>query len=186
MAEKIIFQVKVIYGQLRGYLGETERQLMEVRAEIAEDVNGLIDKLSGVTSTDYSSYKAVAAWTPSRHRQYYKRDVFRARTNALIERLKSEYSFEQSAPSTQPAIVINNQNSNTIYIDINFTIQNLIDSAQTDDERENLQAIEGELKKPNANWDKIKTSLMWIINYSKELSLKVIPIILDYYLKHGG
>lgn len=191
MAEKKLLEIKAIYRQLKGYVEETPRRLSEVQSEIAEDVNDLIDDLSTVSETDYSRYQTDATWTPSRHRQYYKYDVFRARTNALVERLKSEYSFDsqieriQSPPTPAIAIFNENRNANTIDIKINFTVKDLIEAAQTEEEKENLKIIDEELKKPSANWDKVKIALSWIINYSKDLSLKVIPIVLDYYLKKG-
>ena len=69
-------------------------------------------------------------------------------------------------------------NQNTLAVDIKFTIKQLIEKAQGVEEKEKLSELEEELNKPDKNWDNIKKVLIWILNFSKELFLQVVPELL--------
>lgn len=178
-------RIKSIYAEIKGYCENlppigNDGFTYVFDAATGEIYNSLIDRLNKISNTDYSQHKLDVG------DQYYRKlnvSSVKMRMGAIISRLESEYDFATLPPHNQPAIAIFNQNQSNIDININFTIENLIETAQTDEEKENLQIIDQELKKPNASWNRLKNSLTWIINYSKDLSLKVIPIILNYYLK---
>ena len=103
----------------------------------------------------------------------------------IVASLEADFGFAEISSNDKPAIVINNQNSNAIDININFSIETLIENATIEEEKSNLRIVEQEIEKADADWSKLTKALNWILKYSKDLSLKVLPIILNYYLKRG-
>lgn len=190
MAEIDRARIQGLHSELKGYLDTLpEPKGYNGPNKIGKRFNIICDSLSQFARTDFSHLKLDENdHNESGDHNGYGFDgaTLKSSIAGLVSRLESDYGFASAEKSTSPAIVINNQNSNTIDIDINFTIDNLIQNASTNEEKKRLTDLKNELDKPKADWAKIKTALGWILNYSKELSLKILPIILDYYLKRGG
>lgn len=188
MAEVKHVRIKSIYSQLKGIFENLSDTSSVVPSDVAADINSIIDELSSIADTDYSRHKMTPDQIPGRSRSMFRTVTVKTRLSSLISRLEAEYDLgEQTNNTNQPPFIIynTNQNTNTISINVNYTIEQLIQSADSDDEKAALSEIKEELEKPNASWDKIKRALGWIVNYSKDLSLKVIPIVLDHYIKRG-
>lgn len=188
MAEVKHIKIKSIYSQLKGIYANLSETSSVVPNDVAGDINAIIDELSSVADIDYSRHKMTADQITGRSRSMFRAVTVKTRLSSLISRLEAEYDLgEQASNASQAPFVIynTNQNTNTISINVNYTIEQLIKSADSDDEKAALAEIKDELEKPNASWDKIKRALGWIVNYSKDLSLKVIPIVLDHYIKRG-
>lgn len=188
MAEIELQRIKGCYGGIKGLLSQLplSETAYSYPASIIKQYNAAVEELTGLTSTDYSRYKITDEDRAESDDICYQAIIVRPKIGSLLLRLEEEYGFKEQAHNIQPAVYISNQNTTSIDIKINFTIENLIANAETAGEKDNLQVINDELKKPDANWDKLKTALGWIVGYSRELSLKVMPIILDYYLKKNG
>ena len=179
-------QVERYYRELKGYLEALpDPHGYNAPIDIVRRINIICDELVEPTRNKYPQY-TIGEDRNSYNGYGYDGDLVKMKLSGFVAQLNAEFDFDAASQSNdRAAIVINNQNTNTIDIDINFTIDNLIDNAQSEEEKNNLGVIGKELKSPSADWEKIKTPLSWIINYSKDLSIKVIPIILDYYLKKG-
>jgi hypothetical protein len=182
MAEIDRVRIQSLYSELKGYLESLPSPKgFNGPNRIGRRFNVICDELSSIARTSFSHLKLD---DDEDHNGYgFDGATLKSSIAGLVSRLESDYGFADiHKTNSQPAIVINNQNSNAIDININFTLETLIDTAETEEEKAQLESLDEELKKPNANWDKIKSSLSWILNYSKDLSLKVLPIVLDHYL----
>jgi len=179
MAEIDRVKVQSLYSELKGYLDTLPKPAgYNGPTKIGRRFNAICDELRPITRTNFSYLRL------NEYNGYgFDGATLTSSIAGLVSRLEADYGFGSQKVAHQPAIVINNQNSNSIDININFTIENLIETAENEDEKRQLESLKQELDKPNASWEKVKSSLGWIMSYSKDLSLKVLPIILDYYLK---
>lgn len=185
MAEVDRVRIQSLYSELKGYLEFLPAPKgFNGPNRIGRRFNVICDELSSIARTDFTHLKLSEDDDEDHNGYGFDGATLKSSLAGLVSRLESDYGFADShKTNSQPAIVINNQNSNAIDININFTLENLIDAADTEEEKAQLEALDEELKKPNANWDRIKSTLGWILNYSKDLSLKVLPIVLNHYLK---
>jgi hypothetical protein len=185
MAEIDRARIQSLYSELKGYLESLPTPKgFNGPNRIGRRFNIICDELSSISRTRFTHLKLDEDDDEDHNGYGFDGATLKSSIAGLVSRLESDYGFgNTNKTNSQPAIVINNQNSNTIDININFTLETLINTAETEEEKAQLEALDKELKKPNANWDKIKGTLSWIFNYSKDLSLKVLPIVLDHYLK---
>lgn len=182
MAELQLTRIKSIYGDLKGLLSQIP--LAETNALVDQfivlQINQSLDNLSNVTNTDFSTYKIPETHRSKNRPDRFPTNIVRVQLGKVITRLENEYGFGQNSQfSTNPGIVIFNKNQNEISLEINYTINDLIADEPSHDGKDRLKELKEELGKPDKNWEKIKAILIWILNYSKELSLKIIPIILQ-------
>lgn len=180
MNEIQLTQIKSLYGEIKGYFDSIDTSSSGpyiVPRSIGENYNTAVDELTQVSNTDYSRLKISAR----DFREAMNRRLVRSQMSALVTRLENEYGFGQETVTPSPGIVIFNKNENEISLKINYTINDLIDRSTDDEEKNKLTQLNKELSNQNKNWNKIKRILIWILNFSKDLFLKVIPIILQKY-----
>jgi|SRR3989344_4776587 len=67
---------------------------------------------------------------------------------------------------------------------VNFVHENEADSEKADDVASKIRELGTELEKESTKWSAVKDIIIWIANYSKDLFVKVLPILLDHYGKH--
>jgi len=163
-----------------------------IRYELIDSYNKKIDELSDLSNTDYSEYKV-----PESSRYYeiydedgnkritdeYHSDMAKCNLERIISRLEVEYGFGEinQAQKNQPIVIVNKNEQNQTSININYTINDLIEKTNDEEGKKKLNELKDELNKPSKNWEKIKNVLIWIINFSKDLFLEVLPIILENY-----
>lgn len=107
-----------------------------------------------------------------------------------IEELELLAPTETKLRSGAKNVLIATQTTN-IKIDINTEIKNLIhyvheneaDQEKAKEAEEKIKQLGDELGKNPSKWSVIKDLLIWIANYSKDLFIKVLPILLDHYNK---
>ncbi|MEK7635357.1 MAG: hypothetical protein AAB446_02940 [Patescibacteria group bacterium] len=185
MAEIQLTKIKSIYGDIKGLLSQIPlpNQDSYISSFIVKQFNSSIDELSDVTGTDYSRNKVThEAIVPTHNHTvepfYYSASV-RPQIGRTIGRLEEEYGFGSINNQSSPNIAIFNKNQNELSINIDYTINNLIDKADDEEQKTKLRELRDELNKPNKNWEIIKSILIWILNFSKDLFLEVLPIILQ-------
>ncbi|HLD92149.1 MAG TPA: hypothetical protein VI795_01995 [Patescibacteria group bacterium] len=180
MAEIQLTKIRSIYGEIKGFL-ESLPQSINAGPYIipkfnVDNYNSSVDNLSGVTNTDYSRFKIP----DSEIRSMTNIRIVKSQMMGVIRKLEAEYGFNsESTFNTSPGIVIFNKNQNEMSLQINYTIDNLIEQGENKESKNKLSELKEELGKTDKNWEKIKSILIWIINFSKELFLKIIPIILE-------
>lgn len=183
MGEVTITRIKSIYGDLRGLLEEISNETSAVISSIlVKGFNGAINDLSSVSGTDYSQYKITEeARAPSTASQlYYRANIVKAQIRRVTNRLEQEYNLgSKNADGSSPNIVIFNKNHNEVSVQIDYSISDLISKSENDEEKEKLRELKEELEQPNKSWDKIKSILIWTLNFSKEAFLKILPIIIQ-------
>ena len=179
MAEIKLTRIRSLYGEAKGYLDSIEKDNSSagpytVPRSIVDKFNNIVDETTQVSETDYSRSKIPEAELKA----VMSVRLVEPLVNGFITRLKLDYGFNQSN-NTTPVIAIINDNSNKVTVQTNYTIINLIDKETNDGAKEKLKELDNELKNENNNWDKIKPILIWIINFSQDLFIKIIPILLE-------
>ncbi len=179
MAEIQLTRIKSLYGEAKGYLdavkkGGSASGPYTVPRSIVDNFNLIVDEISRVSDTNYSRSKI-----PERElRTIMSVRLVEPLMSGLVARLEQEYGFGQEN-STQPSIVIFNKNETEIALKINYTINDLMSKTENSEEKLKLSQLKEELDKPKTNWESIKGILIWILNFSKDLFLEVLPIILQ-------
>jgi len=183
MAEIQRTRIKSIYGDVKGLLSQIPQPDKDsyVSAFIVNGFNASIDELSQISDTDYSRYKVTYEAKVPQHTRgvmYYSASV-RPQIGRVISRLEEEYNFGKERNVDSPSIAIFNKNQNEMSVQINYTFNDLIEKIDDEEGRTQLRELRDELEKDSKNWEKIKKILIWILNFSKELFLEVLPIILQ-------
>lgn len=82
---------------------------------------------------------------------------------------------------------LSNQQSVNLSVSFEDIVQMIQESTYTDEKKKEatnqVQELQEELKKDNPSWEKVKGVLVWLLNFSREVFLKVLPYILDKYTK---
>lgn len=181
MGEIQLIRIKSAYGDLKGLLSQIPLAQTNSLVDefLVDQLNQAIDSLTVVSGSDYSIYKIPPSKRLEDWNQKYPADIVRAQLGRVISKLELEYNFDKPTQSQTPGIVIFNKNENEISMKINYSINELIEKLPTEESKSKLKQLDVELTKETKNWDVIKNILIWIINFSKELFLEVIPIILQ-------
>lgn len=176
-------RIKSLYGDIKGLLSQIPQPDKDAYVSnfLVTGFNLSVDDVSKLSGTDYSRYKIThEAMTPHHTRGvYYYSSAVRPQIGRLISRLEEEYDFGKERNINTPNIAIFNKNNNEFSIQINYTFNDLIEKTEDEESKIQLRALRDELEKEDKNWDKIKKVLIWILNFSKDLFLEVLPIILQ-------
>lgn len=194
MGEIMRTMIKSIYADFKGMQKAKtfNDESTLVRCELVEAYNKKIDDLSGISKTDYSEYKIPES---SRHFEIYDQnggkritddyhcEIPNSNLERILSRLEMEYEFEEKKrlEELHPVVIINKNEQNQVSYNINYNITDLIAEISDETGKKKLSELKDELEKPNKNWDTIKNILIWILNFSKDLFLQVLPIILEKY-----
>ena len=180
MAEIQLTRIRSNYGDIKGLLSQLPLPEVSslVNQFIVSQFNDSLDELTQISNTDYSRYKIPASLEYQDWAGEYDSKTVRAQVGRVISRLEQEYGFGQNISNSGQGIFIYNKNQNDFSLEINYTINDLIENETDEESKEKLEELKEELKKSDKNWDKIKSIIVWIINFSKDLFLQIIPIIL--------
>jgi len=181
MAEIQLTRIKSIYGDLRGLLGQIP--LAETNSIVDDfivtQLNASLDSLSSVAETDFSTYKVPESKRLADWQDSFPASIVRTQLGRVTSRLEQEYGFGQERTPSSPGIVIINKNDNEVSLKINYTIADLISNSANTEVKEKLSQLSDELSEKDKNWSRIKNILIWVLNFSKELFIELIPIILQ-------
>ncbi|MEW6617626.1 MAG: hypothetical protein AB1333_04400 [Patescibacteria group bacterium] len=182
MAEIQLTRIKSIYGDIRGLLSQIpsiETQKF-VKDFIVETYNRVLDELSVISGTNYLDYKIPESQRSRTFPDRFESTIVRTQIGRVISRLEEEYGFNSyKTKEDSPGIVIFNKNQSEISLQINYSITDLINKINDENGKDKLRELESELEKKDKNWEKIKGILIWILNFSKDLFLEILPIILQ-------
>lgn len=180
MTEIQLTRIKSLYGEIKGYFISLPKQSSGpyiVPVEIGRNYNIAVSELTQISGINYDRFKVPNI--EERRGSDLNIRLVQPQMSALVSRLEEEFGFGKNDSVPHPTIAIFNKNQNNNTIEINYTINDLIAEEKSDTGKDKLNELKQELRNPNKNWEKIKSILIWILNYSKELSLKIIPIILQ-------
>lgn len=179
MEEIQLTRIKSIWGEFNGFNESLQSYVGAgpyiVPKFITENYNKSVDILSQVTSTDYSRFKIP----DSEIRMTTNIRIVKPQILAILRKLEAEYNFGIESVANHPTIAIFNNNDNSNSITINYTINDLIEKSSDEESKSKLIELKDELEKSSRDWDKIKPILIWIINFSKDLFIHVIAIVLE-------
>ncbi|EKE20773.1 MAG: hypothetical protein ACD_7C00489G0004 [uncultured bacterium] len=181
MAEIKLTRIRSIYGDVKGLLSQIpdpSKQSM-VKEFTVQTFNCVVDELSQIAETDYSNCKIPESQRSNNWHDSFPSIVVRAQIGRLVSHLEEEFSFGKNQATSSPSIAIFNRNNNEVSVQINYTINDLIEKIEEDEGKTQLRELRDELEKSDKNWEKIKSILIWILNFSKDLFLEVLPIILQ-------
>lgn len=179
MAEIQLTRIKSVYGEIKGYFDGLPKGASGpwcVPAIVGRNFNSAVSELNQVSGTNYDRFKLIEDELSGGTNCNI--NFFRSKMSGLISRLEQEYGFGNKTFSSTPAVAIFNNNQNTSTIEINYTIEDLIKNSEGE-RKEKLQELKDELENDDKNWEKIKIILMWTLNFSKELFVQIIPILLE-------
>lgn len=182
-------QIKRYYHQLVSLSDELKRTGSATYKGLTIDsYNNIIDKVSESMDDDYSEYKVPnhemkysRGNSIQRNLSWYDTESLNTRLSLVIGMLKSEVGEESQSPQNNPSNLVTLINNNTIGINIQQTITQLSDNEEDPEAKSKLNELNDELKKPKKDWGKIKTILVWIINFSEKLFFAVLPELLKKY-----
>jgi hypothetical protein len=88
-------------------------------------------------------------------------------------------------------LVINNTQSNQQTVNITATFNQIVniinETGNSEDEkteaRGKVNELKEEIEKQNPNWEKIKSILHWLLDFSQKVFLKILPFLLEKYNK---
>lgn len=82
---------------------------------------------------------------------------------------------------------LSNQQSVNLSITLDEVIQLIQNSEQSPEEKQEatskINDLKEELEKEDPSWEKVKDVLVWLLNFSRDIFIKVLPYILDKYAK---
>ncbi len=176
--ESIFEQIEGLKNQL-----ENDKGWFHV-ALIRETYHPLIDEMSEATGEDCSKFKvpnsAYKVMNPSMSggTAIYERQTTLVKISMAHGHLKQLLGLSSNDKNQAAVSGVTIINQNTLALDIKFTVSQLIERANSEAEREKLAELEEELSKSDKNWDRIKDILIWILNFSKDLFIQVVPELL--------
>lgn len=179
-------KLESIFQQIEGLKDKLENNQGWFHAElITETYHPLIDEMTKATNEDCnkfkvpnSAHKIINPNLKGGGTAIYDRLMTLAKISMAHGHLKQLLGLsnnKQNQPSVSGVTIINH---NTLAVDIKYTISQLIENASNSEERKKLTELEKELIKPDKNWNTIKNILIWILNFSKELFIQVVPELL--------
>lgn len=153
-------------------------------ALIQETYHPLIDEMTVATGEDCSKFKIPnSAYKVMNPRMgggtpIYERQTTLVRISMAYAHLRQVLGLSSDNQGHAAVSGVTIINQNTLAVDIKYTINQLIERAESNEEKEKLSELEKELSKSDKNWDKIKEILIWILNFSKDLFIQVVPELL--------
>ncbi len=175
-------KIETFYNEFRGLLSQTpqDKDSHQIENSVVDSFNQSIDDLSKEIKQDLSRFKIdeTSRWDSNR----YLMIPFRTQLGKLIGFLEGEFNLIPEAggrSSSGPNISVINQN--TVAVTVNQSIQQIIDNAETDEEKEKLTELKSELEKPQKDWGKIRGILKWALDFSEKLFFQLLPILLKHY-----
>lgn len=174
-----------IYKELKWLLSQTpstsERGVLD--HAVIDGFHTTVDLLSNETKQDFSRFKLDDNDMWDRSSREYSNINFRTKLGRLIGYIEGEFGLTEDASTLAkiPEVQISLVNNQTVAITSNTNIQMLIDEAKSKEEKEQLSYLKEEIEKPKKDWNKIKTVLIWALNFSEKLFFQLLPIILKHY-----
>lgn len=122
------------------------------------------------------------------------KEKFKDLITVFVSELELDFEEEPKAKSRKSGnISVKMENTQTINqtIDISIQIKSIIenikqnepDSKKAQEAEQKLKELETEVKSGSPAWSKIKDVLVWLLNFSRDAFLQVLPIILQAYKK---
>jgi len=167
-----------------------------------EQISAMSDEQWAKTITSNGVFEEVEREENKRQEEYETK--VQNHVDMLKQKMKDAFTawlnelelFQQEAtPKTvigkSSGVSVKNTLTQSLNVTVNIeqVINNIIedvranepDEARIKEVEENLAVLKSELKKEKPQWSKIKTVLIWALNFSRDIFLKVLPIILDKY-----
>ncbi|MGW8185356.1 MAG: hypothetical protein ACWGHO_04585 [Candidatus Moraniibacteriota bacterium] len=113
-------------------------------------------------------------------------EIFGELDEVLIE---TKTGRENKTTSNGIHLIINNAQSNQQTVNITATFNQITDiineSNKSEDEKaeakEKINELKEEIEKQSPNWEKIKSILHWLLDFSQKVFLKILPFLLEKY-----
>lgn len=175
-------KLKSCYYQLKGLRKEAKELGVSIKSSVIDDYNLLIDGISEAMEEDCLNYKVSEKdlLTDGSYSWYHEENLF-PKMGLAIGFLEAELNIGSEQNNSNAGNMVTLINNNTIGINIQQTIEQLIEKEENPEAKEKLNELNEELQKPKKDWSKIKKILIWIINFSEKLFFTVLPELLKKY-----
>lgn len=204
-------KTNINYSEVIKKFKDQRRSIGLIHFKLKEDANfikwhslteNLVIKVFGQKSNQssqlHSLYYKVKSKTdysfdaPNRMETAEIKEKFKNLLTVFIEELeidiepKINSNLKSRGNISSKNILIANQSMNVVVsIDqiINFIKENEPNVERAKEAEEKLKELDNELKQKSPTWAKIKVILEWLLNFSRDAFLAVLPIILESYKK---
>jgi len=175
-------KLKSCYKQLKELRKEAKEFGISVNSSVVDDYNLLINEISKVMEDDCSKYKVSEEYLCTYESdRFYSKEILLPKMALAIGFLEAELNVDNEQNSFSTGNMVTLINNNTIGINIQQTIEQLIEKEDTLEAKEKLSELNEELQKSKKDWNKIKKILIWIINFSEKLFFTILPELLKKY-----
>ncbi len=105
--------------------------------------------------------------------------------------IDAEIVKEKTVNNKDIHLVINNTQSNQQTVNITAAFSQIIEiiNETSNSEEEKIEAkgkvneLKEEIEKQNPNWERVKSILHWLLDFSQKVFLKILPFLLEKYNK---
>jgi len=175
-------KLKSCYRQLKELRKEAKELGVNINSSIVDDYNLLIDEISEVVENDCLKYKVPEKdLFRGGSDCWYNAEKVSPKMGLAVGFLEAELNVGDEQNNSNTGNMVTLINNNTIGINIQQTIEQLIEKEENSEAKEKLGELNEELQKPKKDWSKIKKILIWIINFSEKLFFTVLPELLKKY-----
>lgn len=172
-------ELNKIYQQLKHLQSQIPqvKDYPSIEPSIVNNYHLIIDELIKIKGNDCSRFKISRdAWNEGFSN--YRALPLRTQLGSVIGFLAGELEIEEPKKTNNSNNVVTVINQNTLAVNIQQTLNQLIERTENKEEKEKLTELNKELEKEEKNWDKIKSILIWILNFSKDLFMQILPELL--------
>ncbi len=182
-------RIKAAYLRLKYLLSEIplSGKSPTLDQSIVDSFHNVVEELASTTGENFDRFKANQR---NAHGGYgahgeivrWDTDPIRIQVGSLIGHLEGMYGLNENNFESTPSIPhITLINQTTMAVTMTQSVSQLITKAESEDEKCQLERLKDELESPEPNWETIKVILVWAVNFSKDLFLQLIPIILKHF-----
>lgn len=185
MNNEQIVKLNGFYKQLK----RIEKQIQPRKGQTFEiftvnSYNCVVDEIASILGDNNLQYKVPvselqrnidAGWS------WYNQESIETRLNLVLGMLEGELNIDDEKTESVKGNLVTVINQNTIGVNIQQTINQLIVETKDEELKEKLTELNNELEQPKKDWSKIKNLLIWIINFSEKLFFTILPELLKKY-----
>lgn len=179
MARQNLETLKRYYNQIKNLHKEAkEIDDSSVAPAIVDVYNPIIDQITDLMEDDYSNYKvSSSALKQSDLGPYYSNEDVYSKMSLTIGLLETELNVdEENRAAPQNIVNFINQNENTLAVNIQQTINQIIEQEGDGEIKTQLKELDEAITQKDES--KLKKTLSWLLENSFDLAIKILPELL--------
>lgn len=177
MADKILNQLRSIYGEILGIADHLPNDVVPV--QVVSLYNSAVDRLSQVASDDLDRFKIGPSEGVNYNYRYHETDIVKPKMTSLLASLEYTYGFSknQRGESQQPPTIVTINNNNQVSINVT-PIQQIIDNVSDQDLRADIEKLR-DIIEGSKDTEKASGVLNKIQEKSWDVFIALLPVVLQ-------